>query len=119
MAQRGHPLQAPITAGTSSNITKAFGNDDVAVRPSGIPGAGLGAFTSRPFKEGDRLGWYHCAIGVGNTQGAVYTWTLNATHTCDGEAIPLRNPFRYVNSIAGIDTCDRHNVRERISQQHG
>jgi len=109
----------------SSNLTKQcnasneFGNSDVAVQESTLEQAGLGAFALRPFKRGEAVGLYHCIVWaqpdhLDNT----YSWQLNSTHSCDGESIPLRNPMRYVNSVARLDTCDRQNLVVDIAQHH-
>ena len=115
----GHiPNAGVLFDSESPSNTTAFGNDHVAVRPSGISGAGLGAFALRSFKRGARVGWYHCTVGLLDSLGHIYKWKLNATHECDGEPIPLRNPMRYINSIANLDTCGRHNVKVVVPHQY-
>ena len=123
--------------------TAAFGNEHVAVRPSLIPGAGLGAFALRTFNRGERVSRYMqrvpraeaCTVKLlvrTNTRRYICkvagmdrenlngnAWKLNATHSCDGENIRLHNPMRYVNSIAAMDSCARQNVEVLITQTHG
>ena len=107
------------TKGCNASTSK-FGDDRVAVEPSGIAGAGLGAFALRTFKQGGTVGRYKC--NMHRSSGAIvdqpYSWGVNSSHGCDGEPIPLHNPMRYVNSIAARDTCASRNVKVRIAQQH-
>ena len=43
-----------------------------------------------------------------------YVWDYNATHNCDAETLRLRNPMRYVNSVASADSCGRQNLQVHI-----
>ena len=103
----------------SNGELASFGDQSLAVQPSSIEGAGLGAFARRPFARGDALGAYRCVIGEASVESedsnAPYGWTLNATHICDGEPIRLHNPLRYVNSVAAEETCGRQNVAMRLA----
>ena len=105
---------AAVSTAIGGTVFPELGDDAVAVRTSGLPAGGKGAFAMRDFAQGERVGFYRCQVGV-NTAGD-YGWQLNATHSCDGEAIPRRNPMRYVNSIALLDTCGLQNVKMRLAE---
>ena len=99
------------TDGMSDSDTDLFGDESVDVKASKIVGAGLGAFALKAFTEGERVGQYRCTVldGASTTSG-VFSWFLNSTHSCDGEAHRFSNPMRYVNSIASLSTCSAQNV---------
>jgi ankyrin repeat protein len=92
----------------------------VAVRPSTVEGAGLGAFALRAFAPGEVIGPYRCTVGppyaptplgqVDRGLSQQYMWSLNESHKCDADAIRLNNPMRYVNSVAAAESCGRQNV---------
>ena len=117
----GQAVQDPSSEPTCTSGGGSTCTDDADVRASGIPGAGLGAFARRAFARGDAVGRYRCAArplasGRPAASDSLYSVALNATHACDAEAIPLRNPMRYVNSVAALDTCGRLNVEIRIEK---
>ena len=117
----GQAVQDPSSEPTCTSGGGSTCTDDADVRASGIPGAGLGAFARRAFARGDAVGRYRCAArplasGRPAASDSLYSVALNATHACDAEAIPLRNPMRYVNSVAALDTCGRLNVEIRIAE---
>ena len=108
--QQNNP--GPHASSTLNHLHHLLGDDAVAVKASKIVGAGLGAFALRSFSEGDRVGQYRCTViddDPSKTTG-VFSWFLNSTHACDGEAHRLGNPMRYVNSIASLRTCSAQNV---------
>ena len=69
-----------------------LGDDAIGVRRSQIPGAGRGAFARRAFAAGERVGQYKCEALLRTDPRLDWTraWALNATHSCDGTAFPLR-----------------------------
>jgi len=82
-----------------------------AVRPSGIKGAGRGAFALRDFEPGAVVGRYKCSVLPREKIGdGTRAWAFNDTHGCDGSLFPLNNPLRYVNSIISGDNCAMQNV---------
>eukprot|EP00966_Prymnesium_polylepis_P130410 3016132-Prymnesium_polylepis.1 len=81
------------------------GDSQAAVRQSGLSGAGLGAFAMQSFARGETVGHYACTIVPSSESNGLYSWTINSTHMCDGEAHRLANPMRYVNSVAGSSSC--------------
>lgn len=93
------------------------GSHQVAVKPSEIEGAGMGAFALRNFKEGLFVGTYFCRL-VWADQSTPYAWDINETHGCDAEPVPYHNPMRYVNSISTLNTCSRLNLEVRITPQN-
>ena len=112
-------------AATPQTDDSARGDDTVAVRASGIRGAGLGAFARRAFAKGELIGTYVCKIEphernlndeTGLYSGA-YSWSINLTHACDAELIILRNPMRYLNSIASLASCSSQNTEVVINVQ--
>ena len=59
------------------------------VRRSNIPQSGRGAFALRDFQKGERLGEYYCHVykdgtGYKDPGSGSRTWSINATHSCDG-----------------------------------
>ena len=94
-----------------------LGSENVAVRQSRIPGAGLGAFALRSFNQGERIGRYACSMHQKGSD-ATYVWALNSTHGCDAKMNRLHNPLRYVNSIAALESCSRQNVGMHLTHQH-
>jgi uncharacterized protein len=73
-----------------------------AVRPSTIPGAGLGLFARRAFAEDDLLGRYTgealtiAELAAGRFAGSDYLLAVSATHLIAGEG-PRANHTRYIN----------------------
>eukprot|EP00947_MAST-08B_sp_MAST-8B-sp1_P000570 g570.t1 len=88
------------------------GDENLAVRPSQIPGAGLGAFALRHFKKGEKVAVYKCDVKPNADDGEFVgeSWGINDTHVCDGAPYPRANPALYVNSIAAKHTCKMQNV---------
>ena len=56
---------------------------------------------------------------LAHPERAKVTWTLNSTHVCDGFPVALRNPIRYVNSVAAAETCALQNVKQEGSMLGG
>eukprot|EP01052_Picozoa_sp_SAG31_P025703 SAG31_NODE_2271_length_6040_cov_3.379397_2_plen_556_part_00 len=106
-----------VNSNMAANSQRGDGN--VEVRPSEIAGGGLGSFARRTFVAGQLVGPYRCRVDhgqktlVGYRSSHQYTWVVNKTHTCNAEEILLRNPMRYVNSIASADLCSKQNIEMR------
>ena len=104
------PLLSPQQL-NSDTTEPQLGDDLVVVHSSNIAGAGLGAFAVQSFATGELVGRYRCTVVDDATKSTgVYSWFLNSTHSCDGEAHRLRNPMRYVNSVASHASCGMQNV---------
>ena len=91
------PAAAPGHGTRSSPGTEdlaAFRSDSVEVRPSIIPGAGLGAFARRDFLPGEVLGRYLCEVAPQMGGNHDYAAHLNRTHSCDAEYTKRGNPLR-------------------------
>ena len=75
---------------------------DFEVRPSTIPGAGLGLFVRRVFTEDDSLGPYtgelitYAELGAGRFAGSDYLLGLTREYLIAGEG-PKANYTRYIN----------------------
>ena len=52
----------PSSVLADARALEPLGDKQVAVRPSGIQGAGLGAFARRAFKRGEKIGDYRCVV---------------------------------------------------------
>ena len=125
----GQPRGATDTAMPAAELEPpgkfrpSLGNARVAVRQSGVQGAGLGAFARRTFEAGAMVGPYRCKIfpTIKNSlaPGSGYDWRFNATHNCDGEQVRRRNPLRYVNSVAALESCSQQNTQARFSSADG
>ena len=100
-----------IHQSSDGSESSALGNEDFAVRRSGIKGAGRGAFARRSFVAGQRIGRYICLVVLSSAvRDDFRSWKVNATHKCDGSVFPLHNPMLYINSVAALETCDKQNV---------
>ena len=83
----------------------ALGGASVAVRPSEIEGAGLGAFALREWAAAEWIAACDRAL-LGPRRRAPqspYSWGLSTRRR-------LRNPMRYVSSIRLAESCGSHNV---------
>ena len=107
--------QVPSASETDQD-REQLGSQDFTVRPSGIPGSGLGTFARRSFAKGELLGTYKC-VHVQDTvdHDTSRSWRVNSTHICDGNPIPLNNPLLYVNSICSKATCDAQNAEKSVA----
>ena len=111
----GSTEAAPFTSDQPES--SELGDASVEVRKSGVAGAGLGAFALRAFKKDEEVGRCFCTFGSTESQGRPdYNWKYNSSHSCDAWPVRLRNPMRYVNSIASSSTCDSQNVKARPDQ---
>ena len=105
-----------------------FGSGALAVRASGITGAGLGTFARGLYVKGWLSEPYRCKLYVtGDPVEALRVhggdtskvWMINKTHSCSGSAYPYNNPICYVNAIAQKETCHLQNVEAVISRDTG
>ena len=103
-------VRTPATPRGDTRHESVLGSASVAVRSSGIRGAGRGAFALRAFAEGELIARFNCLVVARGFSELAYGWDLNATHACDSQGLPLHNPMRYVNSVATRETCDTQNV---------
>ena len=117
-AQRPRGADVSCTDGACASraggtLFPELGDNDVAVQSSSLPAAGKGAFALREFGPGEHVGTYRCEPKLNKRLKGEgdYDWELNSTTSCDGFSYLNRNPMRYVNSIAALDTCRMENVQ--------
>ena len=97
---------------STTAASAALGNTHVAVCPSGIAGAGRGAFARRRFAAGEQVGRYICKV-VRNTEhhDPLRSWNLNGSHVCDASAfLPRVHEFTMKGRAFFLNTTSHVNL---------